>query len=495
MPVRPTLALAALAASAALASPASAADLQVEQINRATGTAGAFGLTAAMPSTRVGGITSDGRRAYFHYRSPMFGGGAEFALDANPGEGLWMRDLARNRTTRIAGGEGLFTGLDRTEHLLSFVTTEALSPADTNTLPDLYAFEPTTGLKILVSRQTGFRGAATGLTSFGTVTRGSRIAIFGTAGGVFRRDLLTGRTTRVASGSFLGALEQDQNTPVVQVTADQFASADGRVIVTADGIRTPSGTTPLPRNGNDEPILPFINEAGTKAVWQDSLGSLDSVRVMDLATGAVTTPEIPEPLAGAYGFLVRPTPSGDGGYFATAQQNEAGEFLERSQKWVFDGGAVTDLGLSPIVSRSERFGISAGRSGALLAFATPGNTLPGTVDPPSPNAYVSYDDGCQWNDDYTANERYMTISPEFNQTLPAATSARIQAAAGPGQPVVVDRAVAVPTADGYDPELIVELPFADGAFSLDLTITLADGRTITEHTDHVARPARDGCGL
>lgn len=483
-----------VAGCAALSSSVHAAPVtDLEQVNRATGVAGGSGLTTNFPTLRAGGVTDNGRYVFFDVRKPStFPTADEFAKDLLPGEGLWVRDVLRNTTTRIStDGNGIFTGIDRTSHVVSFITSEGLAgSADTNGKPDLYAYEPTTGIKVLISRANGLRGKALGLTSFGTVTRGTTTAVFGTEAGIFRRDLLRGRNTKVADGNFIAPLSADLLFPVIQTTADQYVSNDGRVVTTDGGVVTPGGVVPLPTDEINRPVRPWVNEAGSKLVWQASIQALDRIRVFDVATRTESTPAIPEAFADdPSGVVHRPTPDGSGVILGWTRQTGPGQWEDTVQKWTFASGAVTDLGGIAFLSRNERYGLTGGGFGTLLVGGTPGNALPGGVDLPSAIAYVSYSDNCSWDE----VGRQIVVAPTLTRNLPTATTARFRAAAAAGEPWVVDETVDVPADDGYHPEAEVVLPFADGAFHLEVTLTLADGRTITSTVDHGPRSLPD-CG-
>lgn len=482
-------AAALMPAASAVAAPVTA----LEQANRATGVAGGFGLTTNFPTLRAGGVTDNGRYVFFDVRKPStFASADEFAKDLLPGPGLWVRDVLRNTTTRIsADGNGVFTGIDRTSHVVSFITSEGLAGnADTNGAPDLYAYEPLTGIKVLISRENGHRGKALGLTSFGTVTRGTTTAVFGTETGIVRRDLLRGRNTKIGDGNFIAPLSADLLFPVIQTTADQYVSNDGRVVVTDAGVITPGGLVPLPIDDINRPVRPWVNEAGSKLISQASIQALDRIRVYDVATGTATSPAIPAAFAdNPIGVVHRPTPDGSGVILGYTEEVGPSEFEDTVKKWSFASGAVTDLGGLGSLSRNERFGLSGSWTGALLVGGTPGNTLPGGVDLPSAIAYLSYDDSCSWDE----NGRRITVAPTLTRNLPKATTARFRAAAAQGQAWVVDRTVDVPADDGYYPDSDVVLPFNDGAFHLEVTLTLADGRTITSTVDHGARSLPD-CG-
>lgn len=497
---RPTTKLLAAACVTAglatVAPPALAAAPQLEQINRATGTAGAFGLTAGRLPSKIGPITNDGRYAFFGVGTPFPGSAPGLVQDANPGLGLWVRDVVRNTTTKLTSdGDATFGGIDRTQRIVSFITSEGLAGgADTNGKPDLYAYDPVTGLKLLISRS-GLAGRAVGLTSYGAITRGSTVAVYGTAQGVIRRELLTGRTTKVANGSFIAPLPGPNDYSVIQLPADQYVSNDGRSFVTPDGIVTPWGVRELPiAEYSGEPTQPFVNEAGTILTWQGGGVDLSHLRQQNARTGVITTPEIPEAAANAYGSLQRPTPDGKGLILTLITFTpEAPFFIQATNRWDLTRGTLTPLGPLVFLSRNDKYGFTGARSGASLVGGTTGNTLPGTIDLPAATAYVTFFDRCEYVGEPDGVVRKLIIAPELNVELPAATTARFRASAGAGKPVVVDRTVAVPTQDGFDPSLLVDLPFADGAFRLDLTITLADGRTITSRVDHAARTAPDGC--
>lgn len=492
----PLLLTAATAAGLAFtAPPATAAPPDVEQVNRATGVAGAFGLTNGRVPTKIGPVSDDGRYVFFGVGGDFPGANTDLLRDAIPGQGLWARDIVRNTTTKLTGDStALFTGMDRTSHLVSFVTAEPLAgAADTNGAPDLYAYEPLTGLKVLISRR-GAAGKAVGLTSYGTITRGSTVAIYGTAEGVIRRELLSGRTSKLGDGDFLAPLPAIGEYPVVVQLTDQFVSNDGRVYVSSTRVEAGAKSRPLPGAEEENPVLPFVNEAGTRLTWQPK-GSLDlgAVRAFNLQTGVGASPAVPAALEGKYGMVQRATPDGGGVLAAVIEVSPTGNYTQDTRRWTFATGQVKGLGPLLFQSRNEKYGVTVARSGAYVVGGSPGVKLPGTVDLPSAVSYVSFGDRCEYDPEASGLRRKLEVYPERNAELPVAKTVRFRASAGAGKPVVVDRTIDVPTQDGFDPDKLVDLPFADGAFRLDLTVTLADGRTITSRVDHAARQAPDGC--
>lgn len=480
------------------APPALAAPSDLEQINRASGTAGAFGLTAGRLPSKIGPITNDGRVAFFGVSTPLPGSSPGLLQDAIPGLGLWGRDVVRNTTTKLTSdGDAVFTGIDRSSRLVGFITSEGLAgSADKNGKPDLYAYDPVLGTKVLVSRS-GLTGRALGLTSYGAVTRGSSFAVFGTANGVYRRELLTGRTTKLGDGAFIAPLPAPGGYPLIQQPADQYVSNDGRTYVAADGVVAPSGTRPLPTHPETgDAVIPFVNEAGTTLTWQPS-SSLDltQVRQQDVRTGVTTTPTVPEVAVGAFGAVQRPTPDGKGLILTLVDFSDDPAIVDGTNRWDLASGTLTPLGSLVFLSRNDRFGFTGDRSGAYLVGGTTGQKLPGTIDLPAATAYVALSDRCEYvgqPEDHPF-QRVQQLYPERNELLPAAATARFRLSAGPGAPVVVDRTVDFPGINDFDPDKIIDLPFADGAFRLELTVTLVDGRTITSRIDHAARAASEEC--
>lgn len=478
----------ALAAAACLASAAGAqaAVPQIEQINRATGANGAFSLITGPAYSVPAAITEDGRFTAFQTLNDDFDAAYDGAY-ANPGYGLFIRDIVQNTTTRIADDKSLVTGLDRSERLFSFVTKERLSSADTNDLPDLYAYERTTGLKLLVSRQ-GLFGPALGLTSYGTVLRGSRYAVFGTATGVYKRDLLTGQTKRVSGGSFREAFYDDRGFfGDSAFPSDQFASADGKVVATSEGVFTPSASYPAVPGEFGGTVKTFITPAGDKAVWQTS-NTAAGVNIRNLKTGAVTSPAIPAEFASRLAINVfRLTDDGKSAIVSSFSFSPFGSFLD---KWNLETGELTSAGpTGTLPTDNGRFYVDGGgsRNLVLSVHATGNNALPGSVQVPSPNAYLQLNDLCTFDDP----ARAYVLTTNGTQTLPTATTVRIKATRPDGTPLL-DQTLHVP--QGPEDEFeYANVPVGSEAFVIDATVTLADGRTATERTTRPALPAGQSC--
>lgn len=486
--VRPTAAASAFAAAACLAtaSGAQGAVAQIEQINRATGANGAFSLITGPAYGIPAAITEDGRFAAFTTLNDDFDEAYD-GIYANPGYGLFVRDIVQNTTTKIADDKSLLTGLDRTERLFSFVTKERLSSADTNDLPDLYAYERTTGLKVLVSRQ-GLFGPALGLTSYGSILRGSRYAVFGTATGVLRRDLLTGQTKRISGGTFRDAFRDDRGfIGDSAFPADQFASADGKVVATSEGVFTPSTTYPIEASDFGGAARTFVSSDGTKAVWQTA-NTAAGVKVRNLKTGAVTTPVAPAAFATRMAINVfRLTDDGKSAIVGSFSFSPFGTFVD---KWNLETGQLTPLGpTGSLSSDNAKFYIDGGnvRNTVLSIHATAGNTLPGSIQVPSPNAYLQLNDLCTFDDP----ARAYVITTNATATLPTATTVRIAATRPDGTPLL-DQTLNVP--QGPEDEFeYASVPVGNEAFVIDATVTLADGRTATERTTRPALPAGQEC--
>lgn len=485
---RSTLAASALAAAAGLASAtgAQAAVAQIEQINRATGAHGAFSLITGPAYGVPAAITEDGRfNAYTTLNDDY--DEAYDGIYANPGYGLFIRDIVQNTTTKIADDKSLLTGLDRTERLFSFITKERLSSADTNDLPDLYAYERTTGIKLLVSRQ-GLFGPAVGLTSYGSVLRGSRYAVFGTATGVIRRDLLTGQSKRISGGDFRERFRDDRGfIGDSGIPADQFASADGKVVSTSEGLFTPTATyAPEPSESRGVAQV-FVTSAGDKAVWQTA-NTAAGTKIRNLKTGAVTTPVAPAEFATRMAINVfRLTDDGKSAIVGSFSFSPFGTFVD---KWNLETGQLTPLGpTGSLSSDNGKFYIDGGnvRNTVLSVHATAGNTLPGSIEVPSPNAYLSLNDLCTFDDP----ARAYVITTNATATLPTATTVRIVATRPDGAPLL-DQTLHVPQSPEDEFEY-ASVPVGNEAFVIDATVTLADGRTATERTTRPALPTGQEC--
>jgi hypothetical protein len=469
----PSRRLAAHATAAGLAFAAFAAPTalgaEYEQIDRATGVTGASPLSPANVTASSTAITDDGRSAYF-----------TFGVDQGPwaaAAGFYRREIDTNKTTLIAAGSNSrLVGLTNDGETVSFVTPARLSPADTNSLSDLYSYTAATGKIDLVSRADGVNGVALGLTSGGFIVRDGKTALFGTSLGIGKRTLATGSTVKVAGSSGttpLGALHPGQRQ-------DYGASADGSVFVSGTNLVSPGRVDLLPGYASDSYRPVLINDAGTSAVYHEDSGA--HVSVYRTATRTKNTVDLR-------------TAFGPDGANVLAIAADGTSLLA----WTFAGtgvwalkrldpatGTASPTGLETVLpdladvpSRNLRFAIT----GRLFAVAATGSALPGGVDAPSPAVYATIMPACR--------AVYFPIQVAASNPL-----LRLEFAP-PGRPPVESFTVTTYAANGQlsgRRTLTSEVPpmkliVGTTPYRIVISATLVDGRTISESWNQPGAPA------
>lgn len=454
-------ALAAIVAALATASlaPTAAHAVEYEQFNRADGTAGVapIGIT----QNRDIAISEDGRYVYF-----TFDAGIPNWATAS---GLWRRDVLENRSRLIAsGGSIAITGLSDDGQYLGFLTRARLSPADTNTYIDLYRYATATGAIELASRADGANGAVATIGE-AFLTRNGRAALFYTADGVQRRDLVTGRTTLLGPGR-LGARQNDPRA----------ASADGTVVASGGSLITPSGTVKLLD-------LDDVTTVGTISVDRSGEWALAS-------SSTLTSP----PVNSAFVYQVStgqrrtvPLAAGDTVYGLTPQD----EALIATAARTYDvinlatgqrrpaGNAFVDR----YATRNGKYSIAstvAAQNTVAMLVAADGASIPGGTDLPSANAYVSFIRGCAAG--FLVSGRPSSVGAVFGtRFVPLAKSVNLKAYL-PNGTFVGERTY---TATGIGGVAAV----GTGAWKLVATITLVDGRVIRETQDMAAIGSTNYC--
>jgi hypothetical protein len=444
----------------ALAPPALAG--QAEQFNRADGVAGVAPFDGLASQVDVPVVSSDGRTAYFPFKG--------YQRPWNTATGLWKRDLLTNRSTPIFTGidaAAIITGLSADDGSLSFTTFQKLSSADTNGGRDLYRYVAATGAIQLVSRADGPNGAVLGVVGDAFVTRDGKSALFETSIGVARRDLATGHTVKLSSAHLGAAYERTYR-------ADTDASADGNTFIVGNQLVTPTGTIQLAPAGTS--ITAQVDEAGAWAFVRavdSSTGDADP-RVgtaIEVATGNRTTITLP---TASDAFLPHGIePSGGGIRF---ERDGTGRSVTLGSL-SFKTGAVRSLGLTgdylANVDRSGRFatGSVSGPNTVTVVVAADGVSLPGGVDLPAANAYVTFTKGCARGPIFPFQASKVGATFPTSTFVPAARSVRLQAYTTAG---------ALLTDKTFTTAGDVAVPSGLNPFKLVATISLVDGRTITE---------------
>lgn len=459
---RLTLAAAAFAAaSTATASPAFAAE--VEQVNRADGAAGAFPIEASTTSAPI--VTADGTTAYFVLATAE-GGWAKAT-------GLYRRDIVTNTTTPIAaGGDIQVTSLSDDGRYVGFTTAKGLVGSDGNKTRDLYGYDATTKKFNLVSRADGVNGAPLGLTSGAYITRDGKSALLGTKSGVLRRDLATGRTTRIGDGKLAGW------PSAVEDHSDRSASVDGKVYALENAIVSPRGVDPLP--GGQASAFPVVSPSGRWVVAtryeQDGSGVGQKTTLLDTSNGARTPYDL-QALFGA-GATVAGFTAADNA-LVSRQTSTRLEVLEVS----LTGAPAKLVAAFPKTNRYSMLNatgkfLSTGGSGAAWLYSADGAPMPGGADLPSPGTRFSVITGCRasvWPFAVPARQTNITAYSKSDAAfpLPALSGLTVKIVNRSGK-VLADG-----TLENADP-VSADLPSSGHPYKVTATTKYADGRSATE---------------
>lgn len=469
-----------IAAPAAVATPPHALP-QIEQVNRADGLDGQQPLVfSPWADGAASAVSEDGRFAVFQAGAAQ----AEFDSPIMP-LGLYVRDTLLG-TTRALSADGFFSSIDRRAALVAFYSSEALDPADTNEQLDLYAWNRLTGRTLLLSRENGLHGAATGLVESAGITTSGLHAVFATASGVYRRNLLTGQNTRVGDGTFATFLTRGQVGD-----AGDYVSADGRVIATSEGIVSPDGTWPLgivhdPTYATNNWRTALVSESGNVAVVQDesNFWDLSKLTRIDTRTGERSAVPVSPDVAGDPGRIIRVLQDDRRVVFSGTDVDGSGQGYTGTIDLVT--GALTKLPTPPgNFSHNLRYAIWSNpwqsdrfTPVSLQVSALPGNRLPGRIETPSPMAWAGLELACKPSpdapDDYVLPQ--IRIGLETGP-LPA-ESATIRAWNAAGR-LVVNETVTTATADP-----VVGLPVGENPSRVEVKVRLADGR-ITKDTQQL----------
>lgn len=459
---------------------ASAQAQSYEQVSRADGVAGAAPLEGAWSHAPV--ITDDGRTAYMVFD-------AGYSATWGSATGIWRRDIDTNRSTQVVGGKDVsITGFTSDGSTLSFISGKRLSSADTNDLPDLYAYNTATKAITLVSRADGGNGAATGLDAAGNgtgangyVTRDGKAALFATTTDLKRRDLTTGRTTTIAGatstdpfGTVHALLGPSSESAVRE---DNTASADGRVFVSGRTLITPTGRVDLHIEFPGTTIA--VSEDGAVAGY----ASVDDETVDTTGLTLITT------ATNSARRVDLATLAPDGYQIAGFSPDHASVILWKHRPNVSEdllsvnltSLASIDLGLHlgfgysaqsgiPVASRNNHFALT----GNLFATAANGFALPGGVDLPSANAYVSLSEGCKGSTwPYNRPGTPPSLYANFTNYGTAVRSFAVTVRNGFGF-VIQTATVTAPTPNG------IQLNTGGSGFKIQIVATYADNRTTNE---------------
>lgn len=459
-PVRPAVAaVAALAAAGATAAPAFA--FEAELVSRGDGVAGAYPIERAQTGNSV--VTADGSTVYFVLQEAD--GGWAKSL------GLYRRDVATNRTTLIVGGAGInITSLSSDGRYVGFTSPIGHVGSDTNKTIDLYGYDATTKKYNLVSRVDGVNGKPAGVTSGAYITLDGKSALFGTKSGVAKRDLATGKTTKIADGKLAGG------DYAYYGRRDGSASADGKTYWVDGKIVSPRGTYALPGGVNAWPGVSPSGRWVVSSVWDNS-GTEPKLTttVLDTTNGATQTVDLVA-LFGAEATVVGFTPSDTG-----LVTRPAGSKLEVLEVNLAAGTAKVvasypkDLLTYNVLSATGKYALSAFGS-AVYLFATDGTSIPGGVDLPSPGVSLNVYAGCRasgWP--FYLPAQPSTLAARLGGGIPTSgpTSLTVKVVNRAGA-VVVDRTLTDSTLAS------IELAPAGFPFKVTATNTYADGRRATE---------------
>lgn len=457
-------ALAALIAATALGVPTvPALAAEAEQVNRGDGIAGAFPIESSQTSFPV--ISNDGTTAYFVLATAE--GGWAKAI------GLYRRDLVANTTTAIAaGGDIQITSLSADGRYLGFTTAKGLVGSDANKARDLYGYDATTKTFNLVSRADGVNGAPLGLTSGGYITRDGKSALLGTKSGIARRDLATGKTTKVADGKLAGY------PSAIEVRSDRSASVDGKVYALENAIVSPRGIDTLPGTGTG--AYPVVSPSGrwvfaTRYASAES-GVTQATTLLDTSNGATKVLDLPA----LYGesATVQGFASADTALVSRTLATRT-EILEVS----LVGAPVKAIATFPrnpsswLLNDTGKF-LGTGGAGIASVISADGVSIPGGADLPSPGGQFAVFTGCRasgW--------------PLAVPARPTSITAYSKSVAGSPYPALSSLAVKIVNKNGAvlangtleqaDP-VRADLPVGGHPYKVTATTKYADGRSATE---------------
>lgn len=462
---RTITAVASVLAATALM-PAAAHASQVEQINRTDGVAGASPIES---STANGVITDDGTTVYLNFNQDW----GTWATAT----GFWQRNLATNRTTQIVGGfDSVFGGFGADANTIGVLTKQRLVSADTNSLQDVYVYDAAAKRFTLGSRRDGANGTATGLAlpNSGRLTRDGKAVLFTNNAGVQRRDLITGRTTTVATGRLGGGTSDDGTV----------FSLDSNAIVSPSGVRSIA----IPgSNWSNAAISPSGRWAIVTASPNQGTGRVGYL--LDVTTGNQTplAPWMLDDSSDQKGFT-----ADDRALFARSTSTSSTEIVSVTLPTLAQARVSTySVPRSDIraVARNGQFAVLVADQSAYAASAD-GVALPGGADLPSPGIYAKVYEGCRNSGFpyyYAARPSSLARFVPGPAYLPALRSYTLRVMQSSGAPI----STTVIPGTGADHTAWPKLPV--GPFRLSVTADYVDGRTTTESWSILA--PRWNCGV
>lgn len=367
-------------AAASCATPALAAT--GEQVNRGNGVAGAGGLTGTLSTPRF--VSDDGRYSLFDHsiRGAVY---KSQTAEERRGSGLYLRDIVANTTTQVVSGNVRTTGVTQDLAVASLVTAERLTPADTDTLDDLYVVDATTRVATLVP-------TGAGAVQNGAITRDGSAYVWSDATGTYRQPRAGGAAVKLSTDLISGP-----NNGLVNRTT---MSADGRTVAVFHPTnynksiaRLGAAAVPVLLPGSDPGELgssPLVSADGRVAL----ASVFGKFWVVDIATGAVRLL-----LPGSSNQIFTPIETlSDTGTSAIVVRGGTVQRLNLAT------GGLTVLLNGPanwfVLSANEKFILTGlgGREGGMPTLTVqPMNGQPvpaGSGDAPAPTAYLSFDPGC-----------------------------------------------------------------------------------------------------
>ena len=462
----PAVLAAVLSGAALAASPALA--IQVEQVSRADGAAGASPIESySAPSL----VTDDGTTAYFGFEQ-QWGTWATAT-------GLWRRDIVTNKTTQIVGGgQQGFAGLSTDGKVLGLWTNKRLVAADKNSSYDIYSYIAATGKIDLVSRWDGLTAAASGLTGTGFITADGKSALYTTSAGIARRVLATGKTVKVGDGNLN--------------YGSWSASADGSVFSTQESkLVTPTGVVDIaiPDTYGSTAVVSPNGRYAVVTSTRASDGGLVGFWI-DTTTGAKTTfdPASLGDQVRILGFtpdnraLIARSVGSSGNSFETIAITLPTAASVRQATYAAPIYALQN------VATTGKFATLSGNGPSYIA-APDGATLPGGADLPSPGIYSVVYPGCRatgWPFYLPAQPSNLTGSSVGLAYLPTLTQLDLRLTTAGG--TLIQATTVVPGGTGTWPTLP-----AGGGFKLSATAKYKDGRSNSE-TWTIPSP-KDTCSI